>query len=443
MSIKIKTLFLYFYLLLNLVGYCQTKNEDGKILKKYPEAWYVQDLNELASTLIETHPQPFKFTSKEAFLALLEEKKNAIDETTNYGKFIWMCSEIIANVGCGHTNLGFFNQEFHALPDSLRFPMNVRMVENRFYVTDPLANADKVIAGNEIFSINGVSMQTIAAGIYKHIASDGHSKGIKKKHLNIEFNSYVPYYFGFPDSYEVLIKNRQQPIQLKPIKKYDWNPQNGYGNPCKEQLCYEINEIKKYAILSVRSFAFYGDKAPIFKRFIDESFEDIRAKGIENLIIDVRGNGGGPSTTTSYLLRHFADKPYTYFTPNTPYGEDFKKPMLPFPTAFTGNTYILMDNGGFSATGLFLSLVQQNEFAVLIGEENGSTYTCNDNSERFTLTHTGISFKVARSTFTTTAKNLRDDQGILPDHYVVQSIHDFLKGTDTVLDYAIDLIDNE
>jgi len=408
------------------------QKEVGDYLKVYPKEAYLEDLEEFATTLVKTHPQPYAFISQKEF--------SKVNENTTLGEFIWMCSEIIASIGCGHTSLNFFNQEYHILPDALRFPMDVRNIENRFYVTNPLINADRIEAGQELFAINGIAMSTIKEGIYKHIASDGYSLGVKKKFLNVEFNSYIPYYFGFPKTYEIIVKNKQQPIALMPIKKYNWNPKNGYKNPCKEGLCYEVLEHKSTALLTIRSFAFYGEKYPIFKKFVDDSFRDIASKGIKNLIIDVRGNGGGPSGATAYLMRYFANKPFIYFSKETRYGNELKQEIKPHDNAFKGKTFVLVDNGGFSATGLFLSLVKEHKFATLIGEENGSTYTCNDNSVPFKLANTDISYKVARSTFTTTAKSFPNNIGILPDHNITQNIQDFLNHRDTVLNYTLQLI---
>lgn len=51
-----------------------------------------------------------------------------------------------------------------------------------------------------------------------------------------------------------------------------------------------------------------------------------------------------------------------------------------------------------------------------------------------------MSYKVARNTFFTTAKNLPKDRGVLPDHHISQNIIDYLNETDTALEYTFNLI---
>jgi hypothetical protein len=46
---------------------------------------------------------------------------------------------------------------------------------------------------------------------------------------------------------------------------------------------------------------------------------------------------------------------------------------------------------------------------------------------------------VANNTHVTTATSLPDEQGIMPDHQVTQSIEDYLKKADTVKEFAIKL----
>ena len=117
--------------------------------------------------------------------------------------------------------------------------------------------------------------------------------------------------------------------------------------------------------------------------------------------------------------------------------------MEPSSNRFKGNVYIFIDGWVGSSTGHFASLVKHNSFATLIGEESGSTYTTNDGSKGHTLSHTGISYRMATMTFTTTAKNLLDERGVFPEHHIAQNISDFLDNKDTVLQYTLDLIKKE
>ncbi|NNE99301.1 MAG: peptidase S41, partial [Pyrinomonadaceae bacterium] len=339
-----------------------------------------------------------------------------------------------------HTSLGYFNQEDKILPVKLRFPVEARFIDSRLYISDPLVNDDQLTVGDEILSINGKSVSEIKAGIYKHISSDGHNEGFPKEIINAYFTAIIAYYFGFPKRFEIVITDRKKPVLLRQLNQYKYKPRVNPEDKCQDNLCFEIMSKKRIAKLTVRSFAYYGNRFNIFKTFVDRSFDEIASSGIKNLIVDVRLNPGGSDAAGSYLLEHIANRPFTYFAEASAGSDQRKRETRPSKYAFGGRTYILIDGNGTSTTGHFLSLVKSNEFATLIGEEAGATYTVNDNSKSFKLTNTGISYKVARNTFFTTANHLPKGRGVLPDHHISQNITDFVNRTDTALNYTIALI---
>ncbi|MTI30560.1 S41 family peptidase [Xanthovirga aplysinae] len=417
--------------------------KENKFWKVYPKYQYLEDLEELAKTLTETHPFPYDFTSKKEFWRTVEDTKKKITDSTTFGEFIWYCSQIISNIGCSHTQFGWFNQESEILPISKRFPIEARFIENRLYVSDPLVNGGKLAPGEEILSINGRKVSEIQEEIYKHIVSQAKIETYKRILLNAYFTAYISYALGFPDSFQIRIRNNPGPIRLTSLSSYQYKPRIKPEDDCQENLCLKILEEKKTAVMKIRSFIFYGEKISIFRTFIDESFKGINSKNIQNLIIDVRMNGGGASQASTYLLQHISSKPFIYF-PNESAGYQSGKKYGPSEMRFQGNIYILQDGDGHSSTGHFLSLVKQMRMATLIGEEAGSNFFCTDNRKRdLKLTHTGISYSVARMAYFTTAQDLPKDKGILPDHYVVQGIEDFLNNHDTVLEYAFNLIEGK
>ena len=177
--------------------------EENKFSKVYSKQTYLNDIDELAKTLTETHPQPFEFISKEDFWRNIEAKRNSITDKTTYSEFLWHVSSIIASIGCGHTGLGYFNQESRILPIELRFPVEAKFINSRLYVSDPLTNSDKIAVGDEIFSINGKSVFEIQDEIYKHISADGYNKSYRNALLNGYFTAMISYYFQFPESYQI------------------------------------------------------------------------------------------------------------------------------------------------------------------------------------------------------------------------------------------------
>ena len=347
--------------------------------KVFPKTEYLEDMEELATTLTGTHPRPYGFTSKQNFWQTVEEQKNKISDSTTLSEFIWYCSPIIANIGCSHTSLGYFSQEDNMLPISLRFPIEAKLIDNRLYVSDPLINNDRVTIGNEIFSINGITIQEIIGDAYKHIASQAKINSFKRRLFNGFFTSYIPYTLGFPKKYEIVTKGNKKPIVLAQLSEYKYKPRINPTNECQDNLCLNFKRQSSIAVLTIRSFAYYGsENLQIYKSFIDNSFKKILSKKIKNLIIDLRMNNGGPADTGIYLMQYLTDQPFTYFAEEAD-GLDYKKIFNPVSSFFMGKVYVLIDGEDTSTTGHFLSLIKQKNIATLIGEEAGSNFICTAN----------------------------------------------------------------
>ena len=412
--------------------------DSTKFYKVYPIKHYEQDLDELAKRLTEVNPNAYKFIDKASFEELVNSKKDVLTTTTTFGEFAWMCSEIIASIDCSHTSMGYFNQERKMLPADLQFPIAVRLIDNKLYVYDALNNRDKVQPKDEVIAINGIPFTQIKQHIYKHISSQGSIETYKKNFLNAHSTAIIPYALGFPNTYSIRIKGKKAPITLDPLK----HPHEALGysinDSCKETPCITYLKDGKTALMTIRTFSYYGDKFPAYKNFMDSSFKALSDNKIENLIIDVRGNGGGPSKAGVYLLRYLSASPFRYFS-KAQFGEHLEANQ-PFKNVFKGAIYFTMDGNGGSTTGHFMSLVKHLKLGTLIGEELGSNQFCTGGQKRLRLPHTGIQYSVARNTYETTATNLPIDRGIMPDHEVHASIDDQINKVDRVMAYTFEMI---
>jgi C-terminal processing protease CtpA/Prc len=203
-------------------------------------------------------------------------------------------------------------------------------------------------------------------------------------------------------------------------------------------LGIRIIKEKNIAILTISHFAFY-DNCDFFYTYIDEAFSRMEQEKIMNLILDVRGNTGGDPFCAAHLLSYLEEAPVVYFS--KPYGEYFTltKPVPLHQNHFKGEFITLIDGGGLSTTGHFLSLLKFHKFGKLVGEETGATYTCNDASRSYTLKNTRIQGHIASRTFATVVRDLPGDRGIIPDHQVVQTPEDIAEGVDTVMEYALNM----
>jgi len=248
----------------------------------------------------------------------------------------------------------------------------------------------------------------------------------------------------FPELYEVTLTNDTKAIKFSSLETdYKYKSRIHPDLKCQDNLCLQFNDSKSTAILTIRSFAYYKeDEWKAYTTFIDESFKKINSKEYKNLIIDVRGNGGGPSGAALYLCLYFAKNPFKFLSDKSDFAQNTQE-FSPSKNSFKGNVYALIDGGGHSTTGFFGSVIKANKWATLIGEELGSNHFCTANQKEFKLNNTGITFTVARNTTFTVVNEFPKDKGIYPDHYIYQSISDYLNNIDKVMEFTLDAIGNE
>ena len=421
-----------------------------KFSKVYSKKEYWDDLDQLGQKLSTVHSHPFKFISKENFFKNIEAKKLLITENTTYAEFAWHCNAIIASIGCSHTTSSTMQNDYHEfgiVPLEKTFPLRVRFIEGKLFVVDPMNNADQVKVKDEILSINGVETPKLIADIFVHIAAQANIQTYKRQKFNTHFALMIPYAVGFPETFKVQIKGSNDSITLKSAENFASELNDLSLNTCSDNLCFEIIDTNT-AVLTIASFNYYdwNDQHLVFNAFIDKSFQKMHQKKIKNLIIDVRYNGGGSQYPSIYLLQHLFDTSFTYYskaefegkTQNL-YGEEV---FYPHKNRFKGNVYFLIDGKGNSTTGHFMSLVKAHNLGTIIGEELGSNQFCTAGQTLFRLKNTKYVISTANNTHISTATALKDNQGILPDIYVSQSIDDYLNKNDIVKKQTLKLINN-
>lgn len=415
-----------------------------KFHKIYTAEAYKADLDQLGKSLLKIHPNALKFISQKDFDNNVEKAKSQISNETTFGEFSYICNKIIASVHCSHTGMGNFYPEHEMLPISRFFPIQTRWIGNQMYVIDPLNNSDQVKAKDEILTINGIPVATIIDKIYQHIPAQGYVKTTKNHVFNSFSSTMIPYALGLPETYSIIVKGHNNPIVLHKAEK-SLGPYWDYLKYCPNLLCIEYMDDKKTALMTIESFNYYSwNNLQVFGDFIDQNFKEIQEKGIKNLIIDVRFNGGGSQSAAIHLLKYLVDKPFTYYSKSDFPGKigkiEGEELIYPFTNRYKGKVLFLIDGIGNSTTGHFMSLVKVHKLGTIIGEELGSNQFCSAGSISCRLKNTKLSYYIANNTHISTATSLPDETGILPDHYLHQSIDDVINRKDVVKEFALGLL---
>ncbi len=196
---------------------------------------------------------------------------------------------------------------------------------------------------------------------------------------------------------------------------------------------------------------FAVERARGFDEAMARFFADLGAAKTESLVVDVRGNSGGPSLIAVELLRYLIAEPFEYLAP--PADPDlaelavfkhYSQTVRPYRNqTFAGTVFVLIDGGSFSTTGHFCAALRANRKVIFVGEESGGSALCNDNSIRLELPHSKLGLRVARTTFQIQVDDMDDGVGILPDIEIQATVEDLATGTDTVLEYLDGLLGSD
>jgi C-terminal processing protease CtpA/Prc len=177
-----------------------------------------------------------------------------------------------------------------------------------------------------------------------------------------------------------------------------------------------------------------------YHEFLESSFSQLKIEQTKNLIIDVRGNGGGNDHYGATLVSYIASSSFGYFNSievtnaYDGYGDieeiAGKRYMLshqdlakqqPNKNRFAGKVFILADGGSFSTTADFVSISKNIGAATIVGLETGGGACGNTsgNSKSITLKNTGIAMRIQMWRYSSAIdKDIPCGHGVIPDYIV-------------------------
>ena len=212
-------------------------------------------------------------------------------------------------------------------------------------------------------------------------------------------------------------------------------------------------------------------------KFIKKSFRSIRKNKAQNLVIDLRSNGGGSVSNSTLLSKYISNKPfrvadslyainrkskharlindhffnYLFMLFMTKKQEDGKYHFGYFEkhlfkpkkkNHFNGNVYLLTGGNSFSASTLFAQVVNDQPNVSIVGEETGGGAYGNTAwlIPEVKLPETKIRFRLPLFRLVMDKTVPKDGRGIQPDVEVFPSVKAIQEGRDYKLEKALELI---
>lgn len=453
-------------------------------LYKFSVNELLEDFDLFSLALEEAHAGLYNYISSQRYNALTDSIKKGLTHPMSDLEFYRLLCPIIEAIECGHTRISISNQTNDYLnKQNIFFPFQLRFISGKAYVLKNLLD-NTITPGSEILSINNRPISVIVSDIFKMQNSDGGITTAKYKRLDEKFHELYCLFIEQSQSFTIqYIPNKTtkpKEIIVTGINNNDWwNKINSNNSPSKKHLSLKIIDNSGIVVLDIRKFVSQeiNEAFGSFQQFMDSAFKEIKEKKLQNLIIDLRGNGGGD--ISDELIPYLINYPIQYYkiidTPKTRYSflehtdkglffnesnvnlwnkfrnENGRYDLLgnrnedinPSPFVFNGNLCVLIDGNSFSATSDLASVLHDQKRATFFGEETGGSYLGSSSGDfiNLTLPHTQIKVTIPiRNYVLNVNSSSKIRRGVIPDYEISNTIKDILDGNDAEMKFVIDNI---
>lgn len=479
---------------------CTTSLKNYDANRKFSKPELQEDFTLLRNILETKHPALYWYTPKDSMSYYFDSLYQNIGDSMTELQFGWkVLAPLTQKIHCGHTSFGMSENWGKFIRDkrSPSFPLYMKIWSDTMVVTYNLNQQDSIIKpGMLITSINGLRGKDLLNKMFQYLPIDGYADNVNYIRLSGNFPYYHRNIFGIYKKYRVgfidstgIEKTTHLPMFVPPppdSAKKDKEPKSEKipkrtVKKVKRQNArsLEIDSTGQTATISLNTFS-KGDGRQL-GFFIKRSFRKMRKQKVQNLVLDLRSNGGGDVgmyVLLTKLIRnqHFklADTCYAVTKSLKPYssyikGSFFDNIGMIFMTKkrndglyhfgyyerhffkpkkrnhFDGPVYVLINGPTFSASTLFCNAVKGQENVTLVGEETGGGWYGNSGLliPDITLPVTKLRLRLPLFKIVQYNHIAEKGRGVAPDIYIPPTVEGVRNRTDRKMEIVKEMINGK
>lgn len=455
------------FILLVLASSCAVSKNFNPATKYAPEVLQ-KDYTIFQDILEHEHPGLYWYTPKDSMAFYFEEGRSRLQDSLTETGFRTVLSYVISKIHCGHTSVAPSKRGRRTI-DTLRlrpFPLSLKIWPDTAIVTANLNRKDSVVTrGAVLLSIEGRPVQQIVDSLFQYLPADGYNTTHKYQTLSNRgtFGAIYTAVFGNKRKYNITFLDTLGILRAAAVTSLQPRDTTKRNLPLPAPATASRHKRKKQDLAITRSLRFDSTlslatmdlnsftKDARLRHFFKTAFKTLRKRDTKNLLIDLRGNGGGSVTNSNLLAKYISQKPFKIADSlyavrrSSRYGryqqdrlwnwlflmsmtrksrdghyhfsyfEDrYFKPKR--RNHFDGTVYILTGGNTFSASTLFIQSVKAQDNVVVVGEETGGGAYGNNAwlIPDVTLPYTRVRFRLPLLRLVID-KNAVKGQGVLPN----------------------------
>ncbi len=271
-----------------------------------------EDFQQYLDVFYELHPSLYWYTSKEDIDQQIASISQQLTESKTAFEFYHLLASLTASFNCGHTGINLASSYEGSINRS--FPLEFQYVGGKLYLYYDYETETYPLTA--IASINGRTVQEILDRISSHRGTDGYIGSPDPLVFNNSRGFSYHYQLAFQDAsdYEITFTNGSS-ISRTPISNDELKEVREKLYPRESYLKSQILPEKNLAILTVNTFEKSALKATDseYKKTLATFFGEVKKKKIENMVLDMRTNGGGEDNYASHLYKYLSAEPLKYY----------------------------------------------------------------------------------------------------------------------------------